>query len=258
MQRWNSTEEELDLIRLFFLLGIRMMHLTYNRRNEIGDGCAEAANGGLSDFGKIVVKELNRAGVIVDIAHSGWQTSKEAALTSSKPMVASHSGCVALNNHYRCKPDDVIKAIGDTGGYIGICWVSSFLGGDCGLKAVVEHIDYVAKKFGPEHVAVGSDVTGTLKREPSPNFKLPEIKNYPRGRRGWQSLWPPPVSVVDKDKIAAAQPTFAWTNWPLITVGLVQKGYKDEDIQKIIGGNVLRVAKANLEGSAYVPAEQEL
>jgi len=105
-QRWISFEDEMTYIRIFFHLGIRMMHLTYNRRNPIGDGCGEAANGGLSDFGRAVVKRMNEVGVIVDVAHSGHQTSLEAAQVSGKPMVASHSGAHALNPHYRCKPDE--------------------------------------------------------------------------------------------------------------------------------------------------------
>ena len=91
MQRWESAEEELHLLKLFFMMGIRMMHLTYNRRNMLGDGCAELANGGLSDFGAMAIREMNRVGIIVDVAHSGWQTSLEAVKASSKPVVASHS-----------------------------------------------------------------------------------------------------------------------------------------------------------------------
>ena len=78
-QQWNSVEDELRYVRIFFQLGIRMMHVTYNRRNRLGDGCAEVANGGLSDFGRAAVAEMNRVGVIVDVAHSGWQTSLDAA-----------------------------------------------------------------------------------------------------------------------------------------------------------------------------------
>jgi membrane dipeptidase len=85
-QRWLSVEHELGYIRLFYQMGIRMMHVTYNRRNMLGDGCAESANGGLSDFGRAAIREMNRVGVIVDVAHSGWQTSLEAAKLSSKPM----------------------------------------------------------------------------------------------------------------------------------------------------------------------------
>ena len=91
-QHWVSVEDELRYIRIFFQLGIRMMHLTYQRRNMIGDGCGEASDGGLSDFGRAVVAEMNRVGVIVDIAHSGWKTSLDAAQTSQKPMVASPHG----------------------------------------------------------------------------------------------------------------------------------------------------------------------
>ena len=80
-------------MRVFFQLGIRMMHVTYNRRNLLGDGCAEPANGGLSDLGRAAIAEMNRVGVIVDVAHSGWRTSLEAAKASQKPMVASHTVC---------------------------------------------------------------------------------------------------------------------------------------------------------------------
>ena len=88
---WESTRDELRLIRIFHQLGIRMMHLTYNRRNLIGDGAGEPGNAGLSDFGHAVVGEMNRIGVIVDVAHSGCKTSHDAAKASQKPMVASHT-----------------------------------------------------------------------------------------------------------------------------------------------------------------------
>src|SRR5690606_1848362 len=84
-QQWISVPDELRYLRIFFQLGIRMMHLTYQRRNMIGDGCAETANAGLSDFGRHVIAEMNRIGIIVDCAHSGWQTSLEAAKTSQRP-----------------------------------------------------------------------------------------------------------------------------------------------------------------------------
>jgi membrane dipeptidase len=92
-QQYVNPTEELGYIRVFFQLGIRMMHVTYNRRNLLGDGCAEPANGGLSDLGRAAIAEMNRVGVIVDVAHSGWRTSFEAAKASTKPMVASHTVC---------------------------------------------------------------------------------------------------------------------------------------------------------------------
>lgn len=91
-QQWETVRDELRQIRIFRQLGVRMMHLTYNRRNPIGDGAGEPNDGGLSDFGHAVVAEMNRLGVIVDVAHSGWRTSLEAARASKLPMVASHAG----------------------------------------------------------------------------------------------------------------------------------------------------------------------
>jgi membrane dipeptidase len=238
-QEWVSVEEELRYIRIFFQLGIRMMHLTYNRRNAIGDGCAETANGGLSDFGRAVVKEMNRVGVIVDIAHSGWQTSLEAAQLSERPMVASHSSAASVNKHIRSKPDAVIKGIADTNGYIGICCIPRFLGGTGDISAMMKHIDYVVKNFGSEHVGIGTDVAYTSTNAAAENRKIP---SYSQGRTRWEALWPPD----DFQEKSEMHQSMAWTNWPLFTVGMVQMGYSDDDIQKIIGGNAMRVARAAL------------
>lgn len=243
-QDWASVEEELRYIRVFFQLGCRMMHLTYNRRNMIGDGCAEPANAGLSDFGRAVVAEMNRVGVIVDIAHSGWQTSLEAAKVSERPMVASHSGCCTLNNHHRCKPDEVIRAIADTGGYIGICCVPAFLGGSGDINAMLDHIDYVARNFGVDHVAIGTDVAYTSSAAARENRKIPRRRS---ARSRWEALWLKDDALFDPQWRQEHQRlSMAWTNWPVFTIGLVQRGYADNDIQKILGGNVLRVAQAVL------------
>lgn len=237
-----SVEDELRYIRVFMQLGIRMMHLTYNRRNLIGDGCNEPANGGLSDFGRTVIAEMNRQGVIVDCAHSGWQTSLEAARASTKPMVASHSGCAALQPHHRCKPDEVIRAVCDTDGYIGICWVSAFLGGTGTITAMLDHVDYVARNFGADHVGIGSDVAHVSSRAGEEWRKVPSRPE----RKRWESFWPADDALFDlRWQTEQQRHSLAWTNWPLVTVGLVQRGYSDEDIQKIIGGNMMRVAGAN-------------
>ena len=238
-QRWESAEGELAFVRPFFQLGMRMMHMTYNRRNMLGDGCAEPANGGLSDFGRAAVAEMNRVGVIADVAHSGWQTSLETAKASQRPMVASHTTCADLHRHIRGKPDEVIKAIADTDGYIGICAIGSFLGGKGDIAALLEHIDYAVRRFGVERVAIGTDIAYTSRNSAAESKK---ILKRPRGRTGWERLWPP-GSLGGPE-----HPSLAWTNWPMFTVGMVQRGYSDADIQKILGGNVLRVARAALAG----------
>lgn len=239
-QDWVSVEEELRYIRVFFQLGCRMMHLTYNRRNVIGDGCAEPADAGLSDFGHAVIAEMNRVGVLVDVAHSGWRTSLEAAKASERPMVASHSACCAVHEHHRGKPDEVIRAICDTGGYIGICCIPSFLGGGGDINAMMDHIDHVVKNFGAEHVTIGTDVAYMSSRAGEESAKIPRRG---RTRSRWEALWRPD-DFGPEWRHEHQRQSMAWTNWPLFTVGLVQRGHSDDDIRKILGGNVLRVARA--------------
>ena len=242
-QDWVSVEEELRYIRIFFQLGIRMMHLTYNRRNMLGDGCAEPANAGLSDFGRSVIAEMNRVGVIVDVAHAGWQTSLEAARASAAPMVASHSGCCAVNEHVRCKPDNVIRAILDTGGYVGICCIPAFLGRSGDIHALLDHVDYMVRTYGADHVTIGTDTAYTSRASAAERRKAPRSRGRPR----WAYFWPPDAFDAHWRQEHMVK-SLAWTNWPLFTVGMVQRGYPDADIRKILGGNMLRVARAALAG----------
>jgi membrane dipeptidase len=186
-QEWNTKEDELAYVKIFFQLGIRMMHLTYQRRNMIGDGCGETSNAGLSDFGRTAIAEMNRIGVIPDCAHSGWQTSLEAAKVSTRPVVASHSTCAAIHPHIRSKPDDVIRAIVDSGGYIGICCISNSCAGPAISPELLDHIQYVTKNFGVDHVAIGTDVAYSSQNSSSENRKLPKRA---RSREPFRSLWP--------------------------------------------------------------------
>lgn len=171
-QHWVSVEDELRYVPVFFQLGIRMMHLTYQRRNMLGDGCGEPGNGGISDFGRHAIAEMNRVGVTVDVAHSGWRTSLEAAKSSTKPVVASHTAAAGLHKHIRGKPDDVLKALADSGGYAGICCISPFLGGKGDLAAFLDHIEYVVRKVGIDHVAIGTDIAYSSRNSPREQSKL--------------------------------------------------------------------------------------
>jgi membrane dipeptidase len=234
---FKSAPDELRYVRLFFELGIRMMHVTYNRRNLLGDGCAEPANGGLSDLGRAAIAEMNRVGVIVDVAHSGWRTSLEAAQVSQRPIVASHTACDAVNHHIRAKPVEVIKAIVDGGGLVGICCIPSFLGGNGDIPAMLDHIGYVAQRFGVQHVGIGTDIAYTSSQAAAENRKIPSVG--PRRTR-YEALWPDGAL----GKRLPGEKSLAWTNWPLFSVGLVQRGYRDDDIRQILGLNMLRVAKA--------------
>jgi len=241
---FRSVPEELRHIKLFYELGIRMMHVTYNRRNLLGDGCAEPANGGLSDLGRAAIAEMNRVGVIVDVAHSGWRTSLEAAQVSSKPIVASHTACDAVHHHIRAKPIDVIKAIVDGDGLIGICCIPQFLGGEGGIAQMLQHIDYVVQRFGADHVGIGTDIAYTSSNAADESRKIPN--RGPRRSR-YEALWPEGTL----DGTFAGADSLAWTNWPLFTTGLVQRGYSDDDIRKILGLNMLRVAQQVQRSTDY-------
>jgi membrane dipeptidase len=240
-QEWKTAREELRFIRVFFQLGVRMMHLTYNRRNMLGDGCAEATDAGLSDLGHQAVAEMNRIGVIVDVAHSGWQTCIDAAETSQKPIVASHSSVHALGGHVRGKTDAVMRAIVDKGGTVGVCCIPAFLGGSGDINSFLDHIDYIAKKYGADAVTIGTD-RAYVPPQAGEQWRrtLPQKKRRTR----FEALWPPGDPLFAQEwKNEKMQQSLAWTNWPLFTVGLVQRGYGDEDIRKILGGNILRVAR---------------
>lgn len=226
----------LDMVDTAFHFGVRMAHLTYNLRNLIGDGCVERANGGLSEFGHEVVERMNKVGVLVDTPHSGRRTTLDAARASSAPVAASHTSCCSVYYHDRGKTDEEIKAIADTGGFIGIYCIPTFLAEAGTLVDMLNHIDYAAKLVGVDHVAIGTD-TGTLPPEP-PGV---ELKPYPKARVR-QRLWRPEHRTnVPGGGDECRTGSLAWLNWPYFTVGLVHRGYSDNDIRKIIGGNVLRV-----------------
>lgn len=227
--------EGLQMIPVFAKLGMRMVHLTYNRRNLIGDGCGETSDGGLSDFGRHVVAELNRCGVIVDVAHTGWNTCLGAIEASDVPIVASHSAACGVHETIRGKPDEVIRALADKGGVIGITNIPGFVGRSRDVAALLDHIDYVVDRFGADHVAIGTDSAFS-----PPEIDAIEEKLTPRPTRPtrWESLWPQGSFGRGNERETRSM---AWTNWPLFTVGLVQRGHDDETIRKIVGGNLLRV-----------------
>jgi membrane dipeptidase len=239
MMDWESVKDELRFIRIFHELGTRMMHVTYNRRNPLGDGAGEPHDGGLSDFGHAAVAEMNKIGVIVDTAHSGWKTAFDAAKASTKPMVASHTTCASLYKHFRGKPDDTIKAICDTDGLVGMCCIPRFLGGKGDITALMDHLDHVIKKFGPTHAAIGCDVAYTSRFDKEERAKLLKAPGGPADR--WEHLWPKDEYVTTLE----AEQSVAWSNWPLFTLGMIMRGHSDEAIRHVLGGNMLRVLKAN-------------
>ena len=242
---------DIRVLRMFGDLGVRYMTLTHFYNDEWADSSTDKpAHNGLTDFGKDVVREMNRQGIMVDISHVSDKTFFDALEVSKAPLIASHSSCRALCNHPRDMADDMIKALAAKGGVIQINYERSFIDqaykdaydkvsggvvaatekitqecsgdGDCtsrklrdlqtqmegsgalprvSWERIVEHIDHVVKLVGPDYVGLGSDFDGATM----------------------------PDGLEDCSKL------------PKITEALMRKGYKDEDVRKILGGNLLRV-----------------
>lgn len=155
-------ESDLSRVDTFYNLGVRIIQLTYNIRNLLGDGCLERANGGLSAFGRAVVKRMNELGMLVDLSHVGRQTTMDATDVSAKPVAATHTGCAALNDVPRNKPDNILRAIADKGGVVGI-YLMPFLRaqGQPSADDFVRHVSHAVDVCGEDHVGVGSDLSIT-------------------------------------------------------------------------------------------------
>ena len=244
----QAIEQELSWIDDWKHLGVRMMHLSYNRRNFIADGCAEDANGGLSDLGFELIKKLNQAGIIVDVPHTGQRSSIEAAKASAKPIMASHTGARALFDYIRCKDDETLKAIADNGGLVGVYAYPGLLGGTNDLPMMLNHIEYMVNLIGDDHVQIGTDLQY---RHNWDTANLPYYKNREFTGNKWWGIWDKHPHPETANPGSTINGSLAWINWPLYTVGMVTRGFSDETIEKILGKNFLRVFAANAPDPSF-------
>ncbi len=252
----HAIEDSLAALRMFHRLGVRLMTLTWMNNNHWADAAgAEPKLGGLSDLGKQVVREMNRLGMVVDVSHVSDQTFFDTLQVSTRPVIASHSGCRAVSDHYRNLTDDMLRALARQGGVLGINFYNGFLDAAVGRKLeetwkqlqpkidalkgklgsdsaefqkqrkeivstamkgipkvsldqLIRHIDHAVKVAGIDHVGLGSDFDG---------------------------IGAAPVGLSDVAKL------------PLITEKLLERGYSEADIRKILGENMLRAFEAALE-----------
>jgi membrane dipeptidase len=229
----NSEFIGTDLMRLgpIYELGTRIMQLTYQRQNWVGSGCGEAVDGGISMFGRSLIEAMNEFGIVVDLSHCGPQTSLQGLEISSTPAIFTHSHPSGVGPHIRAKADDVLKAMADQGGVIGITALSTFLADPenprerAGLEAFIKHVSYVSDLVGVDHVGIGLDFdeTNTPEKYAADKARHPELDFG----FGWD----------DKrihDLIDASQELN-------VTRALVTAGFNDEEVTKILGENFLRV-----------------
>ena len=157
----NTTPIDTDLSRidLFYNLGVRMIQLTYNLRNLVGDGCTETHKSGLSYFGREVVQALNELGILVDVSHSSEQVGWDALEVSSAPIIISHASSAAVCPHDRGKSDALAKAVVDRGGFFGVVTIPGFIqeSYEATLDDFCDHVEHLVDVMGIDHVGIGSD-----------------------------------------------------------------------------------------------------
>jgi membrane dipeptidase len=152
-------ERNLDIIDAYYQLGVRHTLLAFNQANDVGGGCAERADAGLSKFGEAVVRRMEAVGMLLDLSHTGHRTTLDALAMASKPCVFTHSMADAVHPHFRNLKDDQIRACAKTGGVIGMSGSGEYMGDlSCSNEALVRHIDHVAQLVGPQHVGLGLDL----------------------------------------------------------------------------------------------------
>ncbi len=160
-QGLHAIGEELRNLWVLHKLDVRIGQLTYNERNALGCGCKEPNDTGLTRIGQKAVEQMNLEGMVIDLSHAGVQTALDAAKHSKQPVVASHVGVRELNPHPRNLPDNLIRAIADGGGVIGLCPHSIFVEKQRGLRPTVDdfidHIQYIVELVGIDHVGIGTD-----------------------------------------------------------------------------------------------------
>lgn len=199
-------EGRIELLGVFHRLGVRMVGLVHSLRNQLADGVADRRTGGrLSELGVQAVEELDRLGIIIDVSHLNEEGFWDVLEHTKNPVIASHSNSRAVCNHPRNMTDEMITALAENNGVMGMNFAPAFVHPtEATLEGVVDHIDHIVDLVGPDHVGLGSDYDG--------------IPSTPRG-------------LEDVTKM------------PDITRELIKRGYLEEDIKKILGGNHLRLFK---------------
>ena len=239
-QNTIAISDDLDRIDLFHGLGLRMVQLTYNLRNLVGDGCTETYQSGLTWFGREMVKRLNDARILVDVSHCSEQVGWDAMKVSSAPVIVSHSSSAAVAKHDRGKSDELAKAIAEQGGYFGVVAIPGFIRETPGASIgdVVRQIDHLVNVCGIDHVGIGTDKAGPGPRTSS-MVEYPET--MPAGLPGdfnWSGFRIQEHRQTPEYQMDGFE---SLADWPNITVGLAQAGYNEEELRKLLGLNYLRV-----------------
>ena len=237
-QNAASVGDDTGRVKVFADLGVRIIQLTYNDRNQIGAGSAVPENSGLTRFGREVVAALNEARVLVDLSHSGEQTCLDALSTSSAPVAITHTGCRALTNLPRNKTDEELRRVAEGGGVVGIYFMP-FLREDGQARAAdaVRHLEHALDVCGQDHVGIGTDGDATA---------IDDMTNYRAAIAGeLQQRKQAGISAAgETSRVVPLLPDLMGpTQFQQLADMLHQRGHSTNTIEKILGLNFLRLMK---------------
>lgn len=226
----SKIEDDPNLLRILHKLGLRIAQLTYNERSSLGSGCLETIDSGLTQLGRVCIREMNHLGLLIDLAHAGERTSLDVIEFSSDPVIVSHANARALSDNRRNLTDEVIRALAEGDGVVGVTAYSPFCETTRGkrptLTDVIDHIAYVAELVGVEYVGIGSDF---FEGESEVRFERFFRIRYPEVIRQYSFAT---VYAEGFDGVAC---------FPRLTEGLVERGFAEAEVRKILGKNFLRV-----------------
>jgi membrane dipeptidase len=228
-QNAHAFEDNLGYVEAFADMGVRVVQLCYNTQNLVGTGCYER-DGGLSDFGREVVAEMNRVGILVDLSHVGAKTSEETILASKKPVCYSHCLPSGLKQHPRNKSDEQLRFIADHGGFVGVTMFAPFLkrGIEANVDDYVAAIGYVINLIGEDNVGIGTDFTQ------GQDQAFFDWLTHDKGRYR---------RLTDFGSIVNPEGIRTIGDFPNLTAAMERAGWSEDRIEKIIGGNWMRVFK---------------
>lgn len=225
----SPLEDDLSYLRNFHRLGVRSLGLTHNWRNQVADGVMERSGGGLTHFGADVVRECQSLGILVDVSHLSDRGLEDVLAISTRPIIASHSNARALRNHVRNLTDDQIRAIAQRGGVVGIHALNALVSdaAEPGIGDVVQHIQHIANVGGIDCVGIGPDLMENWRED-----------LYRSAAEGAQTFMSVPVKKMN---FCYPKGFSSLAELPNITKGLVAVGFSRQDIEKVLGGNFMRL-----------------
>lgn len=232
-QNCSPIEDDFSLVEVFHTLGVRFMQLSYNNQSLLATGCYEQSDPGITRFGRQVIREMNRVGMVIDMSHSAERSTLEAIEISERPIAITHANPSAFEPALRNKSDDVLKALAENGGMLGFSLYPFHLknGSNCSLEEFCTMIASTAELMGIDHIGIGSDL---CQDQPDTvvewmrNGRWSRSKDYGEGSAS-QSGFPP-----QPDWFANS------THYENIELGLRSKGFNQDDVEKIMGLNWLR------------------